>query len=53
MRFGKGLSTFKNCTVTEGKHNNEMEANNAKRKRYVRQESWKTEEEKRNIQKEK
>ena len=53
MRFGKGLSTFKNCTVTEGKHNNEMEANNAKRKRYVRQESWKTEEEKRNIQKQK
>ena len=53
MRFGKGLSTFKNCTVAEGKHNNEMEANNAQRKRYIRQESWKTEEEKRNIQKEK
>ena len=53
MRFGKGLSTLKNCTVTEGKHNNEMEANNAQRKRYIRQESWKTEEEKRNIQKQK
>ena len=53
MRFGKGLSTLKNCTMTEGKRNNEMEANNAKRKRYVRQESWKTEEEKRNIQKQK
>ena len=25
MRFGKGLSTLKNCTVTEGKHNKEME----------------------------
>ena len=53
MRFGKGLSTLKNCTMTEGKRNNEMEANNAQRKRYIRQESWKTEEEKRNIQKEK
>ena len=29
MRFGKGLSTFKKCTMTEGKHNNEMEAKNA------------------------
>ena len=53
MRWGKGLSTLKNCTMTEGKHNNEMEANNALRKRYVRQESWKTEEEKRIIQKQK
>ena len=53
MRWGKGLSTFKNCTLGEGKHNNKMEVNNAKRKRYVRQESWKTEEEKRNIQKQK
>jgi len=53
MRFGKGLSTLKNCTMTEGKRNNEMEANNALRKRYVRKESWKTEEEKEKIQKEK
>ena len=53
MRFGKGLSTLKNCTVAEGKHNNEMEANNAQRKRDLRQETWKTEEEKRNIQKQK
>ena len=53
MRFGKGLSTLKNCTMTEGKHNNEMEANNAQWKRDLRQETWKTEEEKRNIQKQK
>ena len=53
MRFGKGLSTLKNCTMTEGKHNNEMEANNALRKRYIRKETWKTAEEKENIQKEK
>jgi len=53
MRFGKGLSTFKNCTMTEGKRNNEMEANNALRKRYIRQETWKTVEEKEKIQKEK
>ena len=50
MRFGKGLSTLKNCTMTEGKHNNEMEANNAKGswiwKRY-------TEKEKEKIQKQK
>ena len=53
MRWGKGLSTLKNCTMTEGKRNNEMEDNNAKRERYVRKESWKTEEEKRNIQQQK
>ena len=53
MRFGKGLSTLKNCIMTEGKHNNEMEANNALRKRYVRKETWKTAKEKENIQKEK
>ena len=53
MRFGKGLSTLKNCTMTEGKRNNEMEANNAQRSRYIRQETWKTAEEKRKIQKEK
>ena len=53
MRFGKGLSTLKNCTMTEGKHNNEMEAYNAQRSRYIRQETWKTAEEKRKIQKEK
>jgi len=53
MRWGKGLSTLKNCTVAEGKQNKEMENSYAKRKRYVRQESWKTEEEKRNIQKQK
>jgi len=53
MRFGKGLSTLKNCTMTEGKHNNEMEANNALRKRYIRKETWKTAEEKEKIQKEK
>ena len=53
MRFGKGLSTFKNCTVAEGKHNNEMEANNAQRKRYIRQETWKTAEERKKIQTEK
>ena len=46
MRWGKGLSTFKNCTLGEGKHNNKMEVNNAKRKRY-------TEKEKEKIQKEK
>ena len=27
MRFGKGLSTFKNCTMTEGKRNNELKFN--------------------------
>ena len=53
MRFGKGLSTFKNCTVTEGKRNNEMENSYAKRSRYIRQETWKTVEEKEKIQKEK
>ena len=52
MRFGKGLSTLKNCTVAEGKQNKEMENSYAKGKRDLRQESWKTEEEKRNIQKE-
>ena len=25
MRFGKGLSTLKNCTMAEGKNNKEME----------------------------
>ena len=50
MRFGKGLSTLKNCTMTEGKHNNEMEDNNALRKRYIRKETWKTAKEKENIQ---
>ena len=53
MRWGKGLSTLKNCTMTEGKHNNEMEANNAKRERYIRNETWMTVEEKEKIQKEK
>ena len=53
MRFGKGLSTFKKCTMTEGKHTNEMEANNALRKRYIRKETWKTTEEKEKIQKQK
>jgi len=53
MRWGKGLSTFKKCTMTEGKRNNEMEANNAIWKRYVRKETWKTAEEKEKIQKEK
>ena len=52
MRFGKGLSTLKNCTMPEGKYNNEMEANNAQRKRYIRQETWKTAEDKEKIQKE-
>tara|TARA_Y100000593_G_C4271964_1_gene317851 strand:+ start:425 stop:586 length:162 start_codon:yes stop_codon:yes gene_type:complete len=53
MRWGKGLSTLKNCTLGEGKHNKEMEANNALRKRYIRQETWKTIEEKEKIQKKK
>tara|TARA_Y100001934_G_scaffold232578_1_gene281458 strand:- start:317 stop:478 length:162 start_codon:yes stop_codon:yes gene_type:complete len=53
MRFGKGLSTLKNCTLGEGKHNKEMEDNNAIRKRYIRKETWKTEEQKRKIQKQK
>ena len=53
MRWGKGLSTLKNCTVAEGKQNKEMENSYAKGKRDLRQESWKTEEEKRNIQKQK
>ena len=53
MRFGKGLSTFKNCTMTEGKRNNEMEANIDQRSRYIRQATWKTAEEKEKIQKEK
>jgi len=53
MRFGKGLSTFKNCTVAEGKHNKEMENSYAKGKRDLRQETWKTAEEKANIQTEK
>ena len=52
MRFGKGLSTFKNCTVAEGKQNKEMENSYAKGKRDIRQESWKTEEERKKIQKE-
>jgi hypothetical protein len=52
MRFGKGLSTFKNCTVAEGKQNKEMENSYAKGKRNLRQESWKTEEERKKIQKE-
>ena len=53
MRFGKGLSTLKNCTMTEGKYNNEMEASYAKGNRNIRQETWKTAEEKEKIQKEK
>jgi hypothetical protein len=55
MRFGKGLSTFKNCTMTEGKQNKEMENSYAKGKRNLRQATWKTieAEEKANIQKEK
>ena len=55
MRFGKGLSTFKNCTMTEGKQNKEMENSYAKGNRNLRQATWKTieAEEKANIQKEK
>ena len=56
MRFGKGLSTLKNCTLTEGKRNNKnnrMEDTNAQRNRYIRKETWKTIEEKEKIQKEK
>jgi hypothetical protein len=55
MRFGKGLSTLKNCTMTEGKQNKEMENSYAKGKRNLRQATWKTieAEEKANIQKEK
>jgi len=53
MRFGKGLSTFKNCTMTEGKHNKEMENSYAEGNRNIRQETWKTAEEKEKIQKEK
>ena len=52
MRFGKGLSTFKNCTVAEGKQNKEMENSYAKGSGNIRQETWKTAEEKENIQKE-
>ena len=52
MRFGKGLSTFKNCTVAEGKQNKEMENSYAKGKRNLRQATWKTAEEKEKIQKE-
>jgi len=52
MRWGKGLSTFKKCTMTEGKRNKEMESNNALRERYIRKEAWKTAEEKEKIQKE-
>ena len=52
MRFGKGLSTLKNCTVAEGKQNKEMENSYAKGngiwKRYTEKEK-----EKENIQKEK
>ena len=44
MRFGKGLSTLKNCTVTEGKQNKEMENSYAKgngiRKRYTEIIKW-------------
>ena len=47
------LRELKNCTITEGNHNKEMEANNAKRERYIRNETWKTVEEKEKIQKEK
>ena len=53
MRFGKGLSTFKNCTMTEGKQNKEMENSYAKGNRNLRQATWKTVEEKEKIQKEK
>ena len=53
MRFGKGLSTLKNCTMTEGKQNKEMENSYAKWKRNLRQETWKNAEEKEKIQKEK
>jgi outer membrane protein assembly factor BamD (BamD/ComL family) len=52
MRFGKGLSTFKNCTVAEGKQNKEMENSYAKGNRNIQQETWKTAEEKEKIQKE-
>ena len=51
MRFGKGLSTLKNCTMTEGKHNKEMENSYAEGngiwKRYTEKEK-----EKASIQKE-
>ena len=53
MRWGKGLSTLKNRTLSEGKYNKEKEVNNALRKRYIRKETWKTNEEKEKIQKEK
>ncbi len=53
MRWGKGLSTLKNCTMAEGKNNKEMENSYAKGKRYIRKEAWKTIEEKEKIQKEK
>ena len=53
MRFGKGLSTLKNCTVAEGKQNKEMENSYAKGNGYIRNEAWKTTEEKEKIQKEK
>ena len=52
MRFGKGLSTLKNCTVAEGKQNKEMENSYAKGNRNIQQETWKTAEEKEKIQKE-
>ena len=52
MRWGKGLSTLKNCTVAEGKQNKEMENSYAKGKRDLRQETWKTAGEKEKIQKE-
>jgi hypothetical protein len=45
MRFGKGLSTLKNCTVAEGKQNKEMENSYAKGnriwKRYAEKEKEK------------
>ena len=53
MRFGKGLSTLKNCTVAEGKQNKEMENSYAKGNGNIRQATWKTGEEKEKIQKEK
>jgi|TARA_R110000744_G_scaffold343635_1_gene448845 hypothetical protein len=46
MRFGKGLSTLKNCTVTEGSKDKKMENNHG-----LRNEIWKEKEKEKKYQK--